>query len=288
MGILRLLDSTCSLGHAARDGEALVSSFNASHVHNGAEGNKGAKSVQRRSSSIMQFDSDKHATSPPRQRRASIGALPADSDQGSKATGDSYRMCGPSTSWRKRNGSRTTDHDFVVMHFAGPVIYTVQDWVPRNRDELHSHISELLSSCAIVTSSQTTSNSSSHDRSIKVPTNFLIRDLFPPNSGEGATSPINSPTKNHAGGGAQTHAKVTVGGKFLTQLANLRMMLTSGDARFVRCVKTNNQHLPRSVDRSSVLRQLVSLHPLNFHQKKLCEASNPGVSTGVWWSDGGS
>jgi myosin heavy subunit len=135
------------------------------------------------------------------------------------------------------------------LHFAGPVIYTVEGWVNKNRDELHQHITELLSeasSSGLSTGSKSSNpeiskNKSSED--MKYDTNCLMSELFPP---------------IHDGNiEAEKHNKATVGGKFLQQLAGLRNVLTAGDARFVRCIKTNNNHLPRSVDRLSVLNQLV-------------------------------
>merc|ERR1712196_513495 len=35
-----------------------------------------------------------------------------------------YAECGPSSGWKLRNGDRTETNNFVIMHYAGPVIYT--------------------------------------------------------------------------------------------------------------------------------------------------------------------
>lgn len=40
--------------------------------------------------------------------------------------------------------SFTNDNDFVVIHFAGPVIYTCVDFVERNRDALFDHVNTLM------------------------------------------------------------------------------------------------------------------------------------------------
>lgn len=57
-----------------------------------------------------------------------------------------FSVCGPSTGWRRTNDSHSlTNHDdFVVIHFAGPVIYTCVDFVDRNRDALFEHVNSLM------------------------------------------------------------------------------------------------------------------------------------------------
>lgn len=49
----------------------------------------------------------------------------------------------------------------------------------------------------------------------------------------------------------------TVTSKFLNQLSDLRGMLSESQPRFVRCIKSNDNHSPQEVNRISVLRQLV-------------------------------
>lgn len=93
-----------------------------------------------------------------------------------------YGVCGPSTAWRKRtsgglddlglgiisingggdgrdgllgatsaaiptSGSNfTSETDFVVVHYAGPVIYSSQNFVEKNRDALFDHVATLMAS----------------------------------------------------------------------------------------------------------------------------------------------
>ena len=54
-----------------------------------------------------------------------------------------YGVCGPSTAWRK-NDKFTTENDFVVIHFAGPVVYSCTEFVDKNRDALFDHVNTLL------------------------------------------------------------------------------------------------------------------------------------------------
>lgn len=87
LGLLPYLDSECSRGNAALDGEALTRAFN------------------------------KNNASHPK-----------------------YTVCGPSTNERRNDRSRTHDEDFLIKHFAGDVVYTVSDFIPKNRDELFAHV----------------------------------------------------------------------------------------------------------------------------------------------------
>lgn len=87
VGLLRMMDSECSRGNAASDGEKLVAKLNKSH-----------------------------------------------------GSHQYYDVCGPATVWRRKNGKRTEPEDFVVHHFAGAVIYTVSEFVPKNRDAVFGHV----------------------------------------------------------------------------------------------------------------------------------------------------
>jgi myosin heavy subunit len=49
----------------------------------------------------------------------------------------------------------------------------------------------------------------------------------------------------------------TVASKFLAQLQTLRAILAASDARFVRCIKSNDRAAAQEVNKPSVLRQLV-------------------------------
>lgn len=54
-----------------------------------------------------------------------------------------YTVCGPATAHKRRDGTRTTDVDFKIAHFAGDVVYTVHDFIPKNRDALYYHVQVL-------------------------------------------------------------------------------------------------------------------------------------------------
>lgn len=51
-----------------------------------------------------------------------------------------YAVCGLASVWKRRDGSRTQECDFLVHHYAGDVVYTVHDFIPKNRDALYVHV----------------------------------------------------------------------------------------------------------------------------------------------------
>ena len=160
-GILRLLDSECSRGHAASDGAKLVAKVNKAH-----------------------------------------GKSPF------------YEVCGPASVWRRKTGERTADEDFLVHHFAGPIVYTVESFVEKNRDALFGHVHDVVNGS-------------------KSP---LVAACFPPREDMG------------------TAMKMTVANKYLSQLASLMGVLRESSTRFVRCIKTNHDKQPQKLeDRKSVV-----------------------------------
>eukprot|EP00618_Florenciella_parvula_P035127 CAMPEP_0119481752 /NCGR_PEP_ID=MMETSP1344-20130328/9936_1 /TAXON_ID=236787 /ORGANISM="Florenciella parvula, Strain CCMP2471" /LENGTH=1560 /DNA_ID=CAMNT_0007516129 /DNA_START=105 /DNA_END=4787 /DNA_ORIENTATION=+ len=130
-----------------------------------------------------------------------------------------YEVCGPASVWRRKDGKRTQNEDFLVHHFAGPIIYTVSDFIDKNRDALYGHVHDVLSES----------------------TNPLVASLYPQRTEEDNVA----------------SSKMTVGNRFLSQLQQLVGMLRASETRFVRCIKTNETFSPSVVDKTSVLRQLV-------------------------------
>ena len=55
-----------------------------------------------------------------------------------------FEVCGPASVWRTKDGKRTEDVDFLVHHFAGPIVYTVSSFVDKNRDALFPHVHDVL------------------------------------------------------------------------------------------------------------------------------------------------
>ena len=55
------------------------------------------------------------------------------------ATQAAFSVCGPATAVRRRGGGRSEPQDFVVHHFAGQILYTVEDFVAKNRATAARH-----------------------------------------------------------------------------------------------------------------------------------------------------
>lgn len=172
-----------------------------------------------------------------------------------------YGVCGPSTAWRKQVGSKTStgshftaDTDFAVMHYAGGIIYSSNDFVDKNRDALFDHVNALLAT------------SSSFP---------LVTSLFKANNALSScsASPLESPqfsakiraSTGESGGdddgtGGNTNLRAsngTVSQRFNAQLNGLIQTLEGCDVRFVRCIKSNQLLAPQVLDKPSVLNQLV-------------------------------
>ncbi|KAJ8601198.1 hypothetical protein CTAYLR_003237 [Chrysophaeum taylorii] len=141
-----------------------------------------------------------------------------------------FEVCGPASVWRRSDGGRTSDEDFLVRHFAAPVVYTVAHFIDKNRDALYDHVHDLLAA------SKTS----------------IVADCFPKrlddaNDGGGSSS-SNTTTSS---------SRQTVANRYLGQLSALVTLLRESSTRFVRCIKTNHAKVPAKLDTPSVLSQLV-------------------------------
>jgi myosin heavy subunit len=136
----------------------------------------------------------------------------------SHAKNEFYEVCGPASVYRRKDQTRTQHEDFLIHHYAGPIIYTVKDFIQKNRDSLFDHVYDVLSE----TKDQ------------------IIQDLYPVREEDSGDQ-----------------LSQTVGRRFLGQLQYLVQMLRESETRFVRCIKTNHQYQPQSVDKNAVLNQLI-------------------------------
>ncbi len=136
----------------------------------------------------------------------------------SHASNEFFEVCGPASVYRRKDQSRTQHEDFLIRHYAGPIIYTVTDFITKNRDALFDHVYDVLAATKDV----------------------IMADLFPVREEDSADQ-----------------LSQTVGRRFLGQLTYLVQMLRESETRFVRCIKTNHTYQPQFVDKNAVLNQLV-------------------------------
>lgn len=119
--------------------------------------------------------------------------------------------------------NRTKQDKFTVVHFAGPVEYTVTSFLDKNRDTMSQTVQDAMQSS----------------------TNPLIAALF-----------ANPEDSQSASGSRNKAAKATLGGQFRNQLIGLVANLRLTEPHFIRCVKPNHQKKPNFFDGQLILRQL--------------------------------
>jgi len=106
--------------------------------------------------------------------------------------------------------------NFLVRHYAGDVVYSVDGFLLKNKDRLNEDVHALLqtSQCA------------------------FLKALFPPEDGDAGSR------------------KATLGMKFRTQLDELMATLNSTQPHYVRCIKPNPRKAPLEFDGTMTLQQL--------------------------------
>lgn len=172
-----------------------------------------------------------------------------------------YGVCGPSTAWRKQVGSKTStsshftaDTDFAVLHYAGGIIYSSNDFIDKNRDALFDHVNALLATSSyvpLVTSLFKTNNDlPSFSASSSESPQFLAKIRASTGESGGDDDGTGGHTNLRASNG-------TVSQRFNAQLNGLLQTLEGCDVRFVRCIKSNQLLAPQVLDKPSVLNQLV-------------------------------
>ncbi|KAG5189092.1 P-loop containing nucleoside triphosphate hydrolase protein [Tribonema minus] len=142
-----------------------------------------------------------------------------------------YAVCGPASGLRHADGTLTHDSEFIIKHYAGPIIYETAGFVDKNKDAVYDHLYDVVSRSSFP----------------------LVASLFPPRL-NAPTSP-GAPSSPKEGGPGKAVGQ-TVATRFTTSLNELTEVLNRTQSRFVRCVKTNNLLKPQIFDKPSVLRQL--------------------------------
>eukprot|EP00977_Amphora_coffeiformis_P010868 scaffold2554_cov156-Amphora_coffeaeformis.AAC.5 len=119
-----------------------------------------------------------------------------------------------------------TRYQFGVRHFAGPVVYTANDFMSTNKDIMPTDLIKVSRSS----------------------TNTII-------AGE------HSETGTSSGGGHRSRSnmtKNTVVSKFRSQLNSLMKTLSDTQTHYIRCIKPNGRKQPRAMENLEIMRQLSS------------------------------
>ncbi|KAF4676869.1 hypothetical protein FOL47_004572 [Perkinsus chesapeaki] len=121
---------------------------------------------------------------------------------------------------------------FIVSHFAGPVEYSCEQFLDKNRDAMSNDL---------VTALATNKELRRGLRTFRSDSNMSLPSMA-------------------AGGGAPPPRKrqklYTVAGEFREQLSSLMTVLKETNPHFIRCIKPNQKNLPNRFERCSVVDQL--------------------------------
>ena len=132
---------------------------------------------------------------------------------------------------------RSQGDGFVILHYAGPVGYTIDGFVDKNRDQLPGELTQLLSTSDLP----------------------FVQGLFKPPAND---EPLRTPRGGGGGGGARGRSggggkRVTaLASQFVESLDSLMGVLSRTTPHFVRCVKPNFHQAADDLDGSYAMRQL--------------------------------
>jgi myosin-5 len=134
------------------------------------------------------------------------------------------------------NRKQTAALQFCVHHYAGPVEYSTDGFVEKNRDELPKEATQLL-------------------RNSLNPFIQLLSHIIENSTAESSSSSSsNAPHKLRRQ--ESTFGRATVGGQFRRQLKCLREKIDRMSPHYVRCLKPNDELVPNNFDRAAVAEQL--------------------------------
>jgi hypothetical protein len=157
---------------------------------------------------------------------------------------DVYSKCAGLSRF-KANRKQVAVSQFEVQHYAGPVEYTTEGFVEKNRDELPKESTELLSGSA--------NSFARHLAAIIVnPAAISSRSTPPPLASEVTTT---SPYSLHRTD-SSVAGRMTVGGQFRRQLRDLRSKIDLTCPHYIRCLKPNDNLIPDHFDEMVVAEQL--------------------------------
>mmetsp|Transcript_19751 Transcript_19751/g.29324 ORF Transcript_19751/g.29324 Transcript_19751/m.29324 type:complete len:1152 (+) Transcript_19751:233-3688(+) len=125
---------------------------------------------------------------------------------------------------------------FEVSHYAGPVEYSSDGFLEKNRDELHKESTELLANSdnpfvSFLSELLTDTNTASSNNTKKAEEPYRLRRI-------------------------ESSLSTTVGGQFRRQLKDLRSKIDDTTPHYVRCLKPNDHLVPDDYDEGIVAEQL--------------------------------
>ncbi|RYH20822.1 hypothetical protein EON65_22400 [archaeon] len=141
--------------------------------------------------------------------------------------------------------SRFGNNSFVLKHFAGEVLYTIDGFLAKNNDALQEDLMKLLTSTSndfLVTVGELVPK---HKTSILASISSML--------GGGGGVPAPAPA---AAGGKKMAASASISNQFRLQLDNLMSTLRNTTPHYIKCIKPNTTKQPQNIDSVLVLQQL--------------------------------
>ncbi|KAH8741190.1 myosin-related protein [Cryptosporidium ryanae] len=150
--------------------------------------------------------------------------------------------------------SKMSNTSFAVSHYAGPVIYDTRGFLEKNRDQLHSDVTELLLSSESPLIIELFNNSCNEKNSMckKSSRSSIKREDGAQLTGGGGFVESAGANNNQRPKGIL----VTVSGAFREQLNGLIDTLNNTSPSYIRCIKPNSRKTVHELDSIDVLRQL--------------------------------
>eukprot|EP00536_Pseudo-nitzschia_multiseries_P015532 jgi/Psemu1/292062/fgenesh1_pg.904_\ len=149
---------------------------------------------------------------------------------------DVYNKC-KSHARFSANRKQTAVLQFCVNHYAGPVEYTTNGFVEKNRDELPKEATELLKT--------------SFNPFIRLLSSIMESSGTEQNANSNSARPVMSRSQS-----TSSFGRGTVGGQFRRQLKRLREKIDVMSPHYVRCLKPNDQLVPDHFDKAAIADQL--------------------------------
>lgn len=160
---------------------------------------------------------------------------------------DVYSKCSSLTRFTA-NRKQVAAFQFEIQHYAGPVEYTTEGFVEKNRDELPKEATELLRG-SINPFAQHLAHIIIDPESIT--SRFDSSTPPPPSESSTPMTPYKLSRTD-----SSVAARMTVGGQFRRQLRHLRGKIDQTCPHYIRCLKPNDNLIPDHFDAMVVAEQL--------------------------------
>lgn len=149
-----------------------------------------------------------------------------------------YQQCSASNRFIASRKQQAT-YKFSILHYAGPVEYSVDGFIEKNRDELPKESKDLLLQSEV--------------SFVQLLAQVMIEQSEAASSLANVQDTAKAPRLHHADSSV---SRATVGGQFRRQLKVLRLKIDNTSPHYIRCLKPNDNLVPEQFDTAVVAEQL--------------------------------